>query len=586
MRVDIIEGIRRLGELRANWDAVYDADPESQFFLSSIWMFKWLGAIRKPWFVLAVRPDDASPYVAFFPLWLQTQERKDSGFFYNELHMGGHHSADYTGFLCRPEFEEQAIPALAASVHQLNWTYLRLDALRMSDERLSLFLRAFSSDAFHVCPIDRFNEDGIDNSICPLAPLPGDWDAYLDGLSANMRQKIRRLLRQMEKSDEIRITHATKETVGRDIDMLLRFWSDRWGARKGAMLKGIVGNYRLMLRHAFEAGALFMPVLWQGDRQIGSLAILIDSRKKVFHFYIAGRDQAFDGPPPGTILHAHSIRHAIRQGIVAYDFLRGNEPYKYSFGVEERRIGFSMLATKDRVNLGGRLDKRSMPLALQRAEEHFAAGRQAEAERGFRQVLDIEPRDPQALYGLARIMAGRAEHAVAVDLLQALVALKPDIARAWFWLGRSLRARGALAAAAAAYCEGIERQPGPPIPGAYHELGQILLDLGCFDAAAATFDAVVDLQPDFPDGYASLLKALDPQDAAPAASASPQTALDADMKGRIARLPAVAALSRRNRPALDRISAAAGRSSGATPPPFLSRAMPLPVERLKGQGGG
>jgi len=568
MRVDIIEGRRALDELRANWDAVYDADPEAQFFLSWPWLSKWLGTIRKPWFILAVRPDDAAPYVAFFPLWLQTLER-ESGGFYNEIHMGGHHTADYVGFLCRPEFQEQAIPALANRVKQLNWTNLRLESIRASDHRLALFMREFSGDAFDLCALERFNEDKVDCSICPMARLPADWDAYLDGsLSANTRQKIRRLLRQLEKSSDLKVTHADKDTIDRDLETLLRLWNDRWGVRKGKMLGGILRNYRLMLRHCFEIGTLFLPVLWHGDRTVGALAILIDARKKAFHFFIAGRDEAFDGPPTGTILHAHSIRHAIQNGFATYDFLRGNEPYKYSFGVEEHRITCFMLATKDRTNLGGRLDRRSLPMVLRRSNEHLQAGRPVAAEYGFRQALEVEPSNPEAAYGMGCIMAARGEHAAATALLRAAVAAMPDASRAWFWLARSLRASGEPAEAVAAYCAGIEGEPA--IAGAYHELGQVLLDLGCFDQALAAFDAVAELQPDFPDIYASLMQALRSQGEASPEDPSQRPSLNAGLSDRIGRLRAIAA-ARRNREGSNMTPMANRRIDIV--PPFVSQAI-------------
>src|SRR5262245_61205288 len=111
MQIDIIESNTELQKLRANWDAVYDADPEAQFFLSWTWMSKWLSSVDKAWFVLAAKADAKSPdYVGLLPLWLATSEHKSGGF-YAEVHPGGSYVSDYTGFLCRPEFEGQAIPA-------------------------------------------------------------------------------------------------------------------------------------------------------------------------------------------------------------------------------------------------------------------------------------------------------------------------------------------------------------------------------------------------------------------------------------------------------------------------------------------
>jgi hypothetical protein len=102
-------------------DAVYDADPEAQFFLSWSWLAKWLATLARPWFILAARPDAGSDYVAFLPLRLRTTERRSDGI-HTELNIAGNYGSDYTGFICAPEFQQYAIPALAKHFGQLNWT--------------------------------------------------------------------------------------------------------------------------------------------------------------------------------------------------------------------------------------------------------------------------------------------------------------------------------------------------------------------------------------------------------------------------------------------------------------------------------
>jgi CelD/BcsL family acetyltransferase involved in cellulose biosynthesis len=506
MRVDVIDTTEALAALRDDWDAVYEVDPEAQFFLSWTWMSCWLAAIDSPWFILAARPDgEATPYVAFFPLWVETKERKSGGF-YNNVYMGGNYTADYTGFVCRPEYEEQALRALTARAKQLNWTQFRLEFLRASERRTALFMQAFPAAEFDVTEISRVEKDGIDNSLCPFLSLPADWDDYLDSrASANSRQKIRRLLRQVESTPAFRITHADGHTAERDIESLLRFWAERWGTEKGRKLDAILRNHRLMLRHAFGARALFLPVLWQHERPAGALAILVDACKKSYLFFMGGRDATFDGPPAGTVLHAHSIRHAIRNGFAAYDFLRGNEPYKHSFGAEDRRVSSFVLITKDRTNLGGRLDRRSLPFVLRRSMEHHRAGRSLEAECGFRQVLELRaagcrralrPRPDPGEEGRAR---GRHRSSPAP------LGARPDIVRAGSGsagrCGRAASCRGGER-----LLHGIERQPD--LAGAYYDLGHLLLQLGQADLAGAAFAGARSLQPDFPDIDASLAQAL------------------------------------------------------------------------------
>jgi CelD/BcsL family acetyltransferase involved in cellulose biosynthesis len=319
--------------------------------------------------------------------------------------MGGNYFADYTGFICRPEAEAEAIPALAAGVKQLNWTELKLDYFCASERRTALFLQQFDAQAFDIAESGRVDRDNIDHTVAPFAPLPESWDAYLGGLSANMRQKIRRLLRQVDGSDALRVTHADASTIAHDLDILMRFWTEQWGERTGTHLAHALKQYRTMLRHAFDSGWLLLPVLWQGERPVAALTILVDSTKRAYHFFIAGRDRAFEGPQPGLTLHAHSIRHAIANGFGLYDFLRGNEPYKYSFGVEERRIRYITVSTKTGANLGGRLDPRALRLVVRKSLEHAKAGRAAQAERGYRQVLAADPDNADALAGLGATAA-------------------------------------------------------------------------------------------------------------------------------------------------------------------------------------
>ena len=500
MRVDVIDNFQDFNSLRNNWDAVYEADPEARFFLSWMWLSQWLPALRTHWLILAVKPKaDASDYIAFFPLRIGTKLRKGVGF-YNEIHMAGNYSADYTGFICTPDAQHFAIPALARYLKKLNWACIHLEYISASEERRRLFFDHFSPKKFNIVEGQRINKGDINNGdinncLCPSVILPGDWDAYLNNnLSSNTRQKVRRFLRTIENDSTFRITHTQADTVERDLKILLEFWRSKWGARKGKRLGSIMkSNYRMLLR-SFQNGSLFLPVLWREETPLCALASLIDRQKKSLLFYIGGRDESFNNPPPGTVLHAHSIQYAISQGITTYDFLRGNEQYKYSFGGQDHRIHCFQLSTKTGRNLGEKLDRRTLRDVLQHATKAHQAGDLDAAERGYRQVLDVDSTNQGALYCLGQLMVTKGNHNAAVRHFRSLVAVKPDLSKAWFRLGNSLKALGLFAEAADAYREVIKRQPGST--AAHYGLGNTLMKLGKVDAAIAAFAALRSLRPD------------------------------------------------------------------------------------------
>ncbi|WAS91292.1 GNAT family N-acetyltransferase [Nannocystis punicea] len=335
MQVDVVRSLSALHELQADWTRVYAADPEGQFFLSWPWMSKRLE--RRPgWIVLVARPTaDAAP-VAFFPI--RPRPRTDRhGHTHTELMMAGRGAADYTGFICEPGHDERAGHAFAAYLLGLDWQVLSLECLRASAQRMRGLLSVFAARRFGIAREPMVMSSGVDNAICPYADLPDSWDGYLAQLSANTRQRLRRLMRTLD-GTTLRITHADASTLKRDIEILLGMWRERWASRKGDRLEVILSSSREELADALANDTLFLPILWRGDTPIGGAACMMDREKREMMFQLGARDPAAEDASPGMLLHAHSIRAAIELGFVRYDFLRGNEPYKYSFANAERRI--------------------------------------------------------------------------------------------------------------------------------------------------------------------------------------------------------------------------------------------------------
>jgi tetratricopeptide (TPR) repeat protein len=458
VHIDIIDTLPSLAKLEDNWNAVYDADDEAQIFLSWKWLNGLLSHIPGPWFILAAKADEAAdtPYVAFFPLRLQTTIENSDVF--HEIRMAG--SADYTGMVCRPEAENKVIPAFARYIRQMNWARFNLDNLRMSERRVRLLLACFPRAGFHCTEVDRVSKvDGIDLTLCPYVTLPKDWNAYLETLSPNTRQKIRRLLKQVDGPGEYRISVSTTETFAEDLKTLLRLWEAKWRSRKGDRMDGLVRSNGIMLTRSFQSGLVYLPTFWHGDRAVAALATMVDPRKRTFSFFMAGRDETFDGPPAGTILHAFSIRHAIESGYSEYDFLRGNEPYKYSFGCAERKIRCTVLATTNGRNLGGRIDPRCIPDVLRQATELHRKGQAANAEAGYRRILEVQPKHADALHRLGQLLAAKGDLAAARRLFRTLTTVRPDAAKAWQCLGQVCEGLGQHEEALRQYLEFMRLQP-------------------------------------------------------------------------------------------------------------------------------
>lgn len=442
MHIDVITDLDQLKALRSDWERLYAEDPEAQLFVSWNWLVPYMRFYKGAWFVLAAREGEVgSPYVALMPLRLRTRLNKSSGVYINEINMAGNNAADYTGAICAPEHAIDALQAFGRHVAHMGWSRLHLENLRMSRERIFAFIGQFSRDTFEMREFSRVNAvDNVNNCRCFAAALPETFDGYLDTvLSANTRQKLRRFLRKVD-AGELRIGRAEPDTYERDIDLMLNLWATKWGARKGDRLQSIIKNNRRVLRDSYRNGTLFLPMLWQGDRLLGALAIFVDPVKKELLFFMAGRDETATSIPVGLILHGHCIRLAIENGFTSYDFLRGDEPYKFAFGVEESRVDCAMIYTKSGRNVDDRLDPRCLDDVFAEVSRTHQKGDLAQAESGYRQILVTDPHHARTLYGFGQLLSSKGDHRAALAQFETLAALAPNSSKTWFRVGMELQA--------------------------------------------------------------------------------------------------------------------------------------------------
>ena len=140
--------------------------------------------------------------------------------------------------------------------------------------------------------------------------------------------------------------------------------------------------------------------------------------------------------------------------------------------------------------------------ALELAVGLHRRGRLDEAERIYRQVLQQEPDDPDALQLLGLIERDRGRHERAVELIGRAAGLRPGVSAYRSKLGLALRGAGRPAEAAAAYRTAIELDPSSADD--HVGLGQVLKELGELDEAIAAYHAAIRIDPSLAAAHAHL----------------------------------------------------------------------------------
>jgi CelD/BcsL family acetyltransferase involved in cellulose biosynthesis len=172
---------------------------------------------------------------------------------------------------------------------------------------------------------------------CPYIPLPGDWDVYLSGIDKKQRHEIRRKIRRAE-SAEVPVSWyivSDESKLDAEIDIFLALMSQ--DLDKDRFLTDIMRTHmRKSVHAAFQAGWLQLAFMQVGDKKVaGYLNFDYDNHIWVYN---SGLDYNYRELSPGWVLLGYLLQWANEHQRKAFDFMRGDEDYKYRFGAIDRRL--------------------------------------------------------------------------------------------------------------------------------------------------------------------------------------------------------------------------------------------------------
>jgi len=179
---------------------------------------------------------------------------------------------------------------------------------------------------------------------CPTALLPPEWDAYLAMLRGKDRHELRRKLRRAEAAAHLEY-RVTSDAAQLDEDiatfMALHRMSQQ-DAKQGFMTPEKEAFFRAMARQLWPQGWLELAFLYADGEPIATLCCF--AYGATYAAYNSGYHPAYAELSAGIVLFAERIRTAIARGFTAFDFMRGNESYKYRFGATDQPL-YQLLAS-------------------------------------------------------------------------------------------------------------------------------------------------------------------------------------------------------------------------------------------------
>jgi CelD/BcsL family acetyltransferase involved in cellulose biosynthesis len=258
---------------------------------------------------------------------------------------GASYHVDYATILARPA----DLPAVAEAVaralatpadatdpdHPDPWDVVDLRRLRCGDPAADALGAAFGARTGEGWTVVREREE-----VCPVVTFqPGmDFEAYLGTLDKKERHEVRRKLRRAEAAGEVRLERSA-DPVG-DLDAFVDLHQKRWGA-DGLFPPTAGGEQsRTFFRRMFELlgddGTFQLHFLTVGGRRVAAGVWFEDA--DAWYLYNAGVDPEARELSPGVLFSGTAIQAAIAAGRRRFDYLRGDEPYKYEWGAIDEPI--------------------------------------------------------------------------------------------------------------------------------------------------------------------------------------------------------------------------------------------------------
>ncbi|MDA0676430.1 MAG: GNAT family N-acetyltransferase [Chloroflexi bacterium] len=173
--------------------------------------------------------------------------------------------------------------------------------------------------------------------VAPFLDLPSDWEEYVSSLRKKDRHELRRKLRRLEASGDVRHIELTSrediETAASDFFELHRKSTPD---KEEFMTPEREQFFRDVAARLADDGITRLAFLEvEGKRVATSLSFVVDN---VRYLYNSGYDPEYRQLAVGLLNHAYTIRNSIEQGHRIFDFMRGDESYKYHLGGVDRDV--------------------------------------------------------------------------------------------------------------------------------------------------------------------------------------------------------------------------------------------------------
>lgn len=346
--IKIIDSITELERMSEPWNNLLRQSGSNTIFLTWEWLYTWAECYlskKRRLFILAVYRDDE--LIGIAPWYINTLLY--GPFKLRQIEFLGipETSSDYIDVICKKGKERD--------IARLIFTHLYKQTSSVWDV---LMLRNIPSESVFLANfIDCMKREGKyfetqAGAFCPYLNLPSKKEDFIFDLSPNRRRRFNYDLNVLKRDGEIlyrRFYPVNNNTI---LDNFFALYQMRWGNDNMQFYTFL----EKLIKRCNEKERVRIDFLNVNGKEVASLFFLI--YENVINMYLMAIDTNFNKKiSVGNIMTKISIEHAIEDKYSFYDFLKGNEEYKFYWTKEgkrclnlfscQRRLGTLVLTTNN-----------------------------------------------------------------------------------------------------------------------------------------------------------------------------------------------------------------------------------------------
>jgi CelD/BcsL family acetyltransferase involved in cellulose biosynthesis len=328
MKIEWFTDATVFAKLEPEWNPLLARSISDTLFLTNEWQRTWWKHLGNDNLCVITFREDDGTLIGIAPLFAETTSDHAKTFSL----VGCVDVSDYLDLIVAAGHEEHVYAALLDTLCRADfpaWDWLHLctvPAASPTNTQLKALAEARGLPTRHHL-----------HDVSPLVDLPETWDAYLETLDKKQRHEVRRKLRRVADAPtrwySIDSMEALDQAVADFVELHKKSRPDK-NLFMDTRMRAFFGE---IARTLFARGWLQLSFLEIADARAASILNFVYHNDILV--YNSGYDPIQYGTySPGIILFARSIQDAIEAKRRRYDFLRGDEEYKYRFGARDTQV--------------------------------------------------------------------------------------------------------------------------------------------------------------------------------------------------------------------------------------------------------